>query len=189
MTTAVVQRPLACILPTCLVCKTLSRLLTFFTDVHVTPKSWRVLDVTTAMAYALLTSYGKADRSISAACALLRGFHHSYPLTSDERKHLRLLVASRLALSVTFGNYSFKQNPANEYLLLHSKPAWNALNLLWGKELQLHDSIDIAFKIACENIEVLEGETTPECADISFPDPCIPDLFASARSANKINLK
>ena len=70
-------------------------------------QSWKVLDVAVAMTYALISSYGKSGRSISAACAILRGFHHVYPLTVQERKHLRLLVACRLATSATFGNYTY----------------------------------------------------------------------------------
>lgn len=143
-----------------------------------------MLDVTTSMAYALITSYGKKDRSLSAACALLRGFHHQYKLTTDEMKHLRLLTAGRLAVSVTFGNYSFKQNPENEYLLLHAKPAWDALHLLWGDDGKgsISKSIDNAFRLACENIHVPDGGTLPDCADISFPDPFIPDPFVASRS-------
>ena len=138
------------------------------------------------MAYALITSYGKKNRSISSACALLRGFHHSYPLTTDERKHIRLLCAGRLALSVTFGNYSYKKNPGNEYLLLHAKPAWDALDLIWGQDGKgaggkAGDAIDNAFRIACENIRVADGEDKPDCFDISFPDPCVIDPLASAR--------
>ena len=136
------------------------------------------------MAYALITSYGKNNRSISAACAFLRGFHHAYPLTLDERKHLRLLVAGRLALSVIFGNYSYKQNPENEYLLLHSKPAWSALDLLWGKDGKGAGgaAAENAFRLACHNIKVSDGADIPDCADLSFPDPCISDPLASARS-------
>lgn len=138
------------------------------------------------MAYALITSYGKKNRSISAACALLRGFHYSYPLTPNERKHLRLLTAGRLALSVTFGNYSYKQNPGNEYLLLHAKPAWDALDLIWGQDGKgaggnAGDAIDNAFRIACDNAQVTEGEIIPDCIDISFPDPGVSDPLTSAR--------
>ena len=71
--------------------------------------SWRVLDVSVAMTYAMLSSYGKSDRSISAACAVLRGFHSVYALTAQERRHLRLLIACRLATSATLGNFSYKQ--------------------------------------------------------------------------------
>ena len=125
-------------------------------------------------------SDGKKNRSISAACAFLRGFHHAYPLTSDERQHLRLLTAGRLATSVTFGNYSYKQNPGNEYLLLHAKPAWDALSLLWNEDAG--NAIDNAFKVACENIHLSAGATIPDCEDITFPDPCVVDPLVSARS-------
>jgi len=49
-------------------------------DFGDTLKSWRVLDVTVSMAYAMLTSYGKSNRSLAAAAAILRGFHSLYPL-------------------------------------------------------------------------------------------------------------
>lgn len=144
-------------------------------------ESWRVLDVSVAMAYALISSYGKGKRSISAACAVLRGFHHAYPLTPDERKHLRLLIASRLALSTIMGNYTYKQNPANEYILFHSEPAWEALNFIWGLGGETARAVEDAFNIACDSIRVPEGSSTPECADISFPDPSVPDPLAAAR--------
>jgi len=156
-------------------------------DFGDTVHSWRVLDVTVAMAYALITSYGKNHKSISAACALLRGFHHTYPLTSHERKHLRLLIACRLAQSVTLGNYSYKLNPGNEYLLLHSKPAWDALYLIWGKDGNgacgtAGQVVDNAFRKACDNIIVARDFTIPDCADLSFPDPSVVDPFAPART-------
>ncbi|KAL7539812.1 hypothetical protein ACHAXR_009618 [Thalassiosira sp. AJA248-18] len=159
-------------------------------DFGDTVHSWRVLDVSVAMAYALLSSYGKGNRSISAACALLRGFHHIYPLNSDERKHLRLLVACRLALSVTLGNYTYKQNPENEYILFHSKPGWEALNFIWGVDGRgaggkTASVVDNAFKIACDNITVSAESSIPECIDISFPDPSIPDPLGSARESSK----
>ena len=141
-----------------------------------------------AMAYSLISSYGKGNRSISAACAMLRGFHHQYPLTLDERKHLRLLVACRLALSTIHGNYTYKQNPKNEYILFHSKPAWEALDFIWGVDGQGADGktaevVENAFTIACDNIPA--NSIFPECIDISFPDPSIADPLASARDANK----
>jgi inosine triphosphate pyrophosphatase len=149
-------------------------------------ESWRVLDVTTAMAYALLTSYGKGKRSISAACAILRGFHHNYPLTPDERKHLRLLMTCRLAMSAIMGAYSYKQNPENQYLLLHSKPAWDALHLIWGvdgkgQNGKTAEVVEEAFSIACDDIHVSDDSRVPDSMDISFSDPPIADPFASAR--------
>ena len=145
------------------------------------------------MAYALLSSYGKGRRSISAACAILRGFHHEYPLTPAERKHLRLLMICRLAMSAIIGAYSYKQNPENEYLLLHSKPAWEALYFIWGVDGKgasgtIADVVDNAFNIACDNIQAPVESMYPEFIDISFPDPPITDPFASARIETREDL-
>ncbi|KAL7542805.1 hypothetical protein ACHAWF_015072 [Thalassiosira exigua] len=161
-------------------------------DFGDTVYSWRVLDVSVAMAYGLISSYGKGNRSISAACAILRGFHHIYPLTPDERKHLRLLLACRLVTSVTFGNYTYKQNPENEYILFHAKPAWEALYFIWGMDGQGANGntarvIDDVFKTACDNIDAPAQSSIPQCIDLSFPDPSIVDPFASARNKDDIS--
>jgi inosine triphosphate pyrophosphatase len=103
------------------------------------------------MAYAMLTPYGKAGRSLSAAAALLRGFNSLYPLTETERQHLVLLIACRLSCSVTLGAYSYQRNPENKYLLLHAEPAWKALELLWGKDkAKVRGPIDALFELACQ---------------------------------------
>mmetsp|Transcript_9183 Transcript_9183/g.13346 ORF Transcript_9183/g.13346 Transcript_9183/m.13346 type:complete len:650 (+) Transcript_9183:48-1997(+) len=147
--------------------------------------SWRVLDITVAMAYAMLSSYGKTKHSLAASAAMLRGFHKEYPLTMFERKHLRLLVSCRLACSVTLGAFSYEQNPGNEYLLLHARPAWDALDLIWGGGCDA-DSIDLLFDIACDNrvddVNGNEGATsTIDCSNISSPDPDVYDAFSEAR--------
>ena len=136
------------------------------------------------MAYALLTNLGKAKRSLSAAASMLRGFNSIYPLTDLERKHLRLLVASRLACSVTLGAYSYQQNPENEYLLLHAQPAWDALGMIWGrgKSGPMAKAIDNLFRAACTTQPPLATDETIDCSDIAMPDPDVPDVLASVRS-------
>jgi len=124
------------------------------------------------MAYAMMSSYGKNDKALSAAAAILRGFHSVYPLTDDERKHLRLLMASRLSCSATLGAYSYQQNPENEYLLLHAEPAWKNLELLCNENFA--DAIDSMFRIACDG-------SHSDCADIGFPDPTISDPLQAER--------
>ncbi len=141
--------------------------------------SWRVLDVSVAMAYAMMTSYGKAGRSISAAAAVLRGFHKTYPLTDVERKHLRLLIASRLSCSATLGAYSYQQNPQNEYLLLHAEPAWKTLELIWNEEFA--PGINRVFDRACGSCVVGEKDGIIHCTDICFPDPGVSDELSSER--------
>jgi inosine triphosphate pyrophosphatase len=131
-----------------------------------------------AMAYAMISSYGKKHRSISAAAAMLRGFHSIYPLTKDERKHLRLLIACRLSCSVTIGAYSYQLNPQNEYLLLHAQPAWNTLELLWASHNEsMADAIENIFRIACDGCP-------SDIADLCFPDPSIVDALHIARCDN-----
>ena len=135
------------------------------------------------MAYAMLSSYGKGNRSISAAAAMLRGLHSVTPLTDTERKHLVLLIACRLACSATLGAYSYQQNPENEYLLLHSEPCWKALELIWGydeeRRATIADAMNNVFDHACLYAD--SGEQIIACSDISLPDPAVADLLKSFR--------
>lgn len=145
--------------------------------------SWRVLDVSIAMAYGMLSAYGKANRSISAAAGILRGFNSVYPLTDTERKHLVLLIACRLACSVTLGAYSYEQNPENHYLLFHAEPAWKALELIWSFDSELRGSVAHAinrvFHQACLYTE--GRDKIISCSDLVLPDPGVADLLQSVR--------
>jgi hypothetical protein len=150
--------------------------------------SWRVLDVSVAMAYSMLNVYGKKNQSISAAAALLRGYNSVHPLMEVERRHLILLITCRLACSVTLGAYSIQQNPGNEYLLLHATPAWNALDLLWGtdpvKRQSVAEVIDRVFDLACSESKTDPTSEIIDCSDLAFPDPCVADLLLSVRVSN-----
>jgi hypothetical protein len=152
------------------------------------------------MAYAMLTTYGKNNHcSISAMAALLRGYHSVYPLTEYEVEHLVLLIACRLACSVTLGAFSLNQNPENKYLLLHSEPAWTALELIWGYDLQRRHEMKIGlnqiFRQACtvptnatmaSSITKNNNQTLlPPCYDLAFPDPSVVDPFAAIRIKSK----
>lgn len=92
--------------------------------------SWRANDPAIAMAYAAVSAFGKSKPVHAAAC-LLKGFISEYSLEPLEVKHLRTLAAGRLAISVTLGAYAYQKQPENEYLLIHSAPAWAALHTLW----------------------------------------------------------
>jgi hypothetical protein len=137
------------------------------------------------MAYALLTVYGKQGRSLSAAAAMLRGYSAVCPLKAEERQHLLLLMACRLSCSVTLGAYSYKQNPGNEYLLLHAAPAWNALELIWGTDVERRASmrivIDDLFDQACSKTGLSEEGKPIDCSDLAFPDPSLKDPLAAIR--------
>ena len=150
--------------------------------------SWRVLDVSVAMAYATLSVYGKGNRCISAAAAVLRGLNSVAPLTHTERKHLVLLMACRLACSATLGAYSYQQNPENEYLLLHSEPCWKVLELTWGydeeRRATMAAALNNVFDQACVYSD--SGEHIIPCSDISLPDPIIADLLESVRISSDV---
>jgi len=137
--------------------------------------SWRVLDLSVAMAYAMLSSYGKTCHSLAAASSFLRGFNSEYPLDPVEKKHLRVLVACRLACSATLGAYSYSQDPSNKYLLLHAEPCWQALEMLW-KEVP-SQVVESMFALAC-NPPASDSSTTN---DIAIPDPSVKDILATAR--------
>lgn len=89
-------------------------------------KTCMVIELAVAAAYALL---GKPD-AISAATHVIGGYHNANPLTDLEQSVLFDLIMMRLCVSVTISAYQSKQNPANEYLVISQRPAWNALNQL-----------------------------------------------------------
>eukprot|EP00980_Cylindrotheca_fusiformis_P017911 scaffold5682_cov140-Cylindrotheca_fusiformis.AAC.22 len=149
------------------------------------PVRWRVYD--DAMAYAMLTSYGKRNRGVSAAAAFLRGYSSVCTLTDEELKHLVLLIACRLSCSVTLGAYSFKQAPENEYLLLHAKPGWDALGLIWGTDIErrkeMRVALDQIFAQACSSSGLTSADEVIDCSDLSFPDPPLGDPFSGLRKS------
>jgi hypothetical protein len=149
-------------------------------------QSWRILDLSVAMAYAMLTCYGKQGRSLSAAASFLRGYNSVCPITAIEKQHLILLIACRLSCSVTLGAYSYQQNPGNTYLLLHAVPAWNALELIWGTDpaprALMAKVIHNFFDLACSKTGLEESsDEVIDCSDLSFPDPSLDDPLASVR--------
>jgi inosine triphosphate pyrophosphatase len=135
------------------------------------------------MAYGMLSTYGKSNRSLSAAAAVLRGYNSVYPLMEACRKHLVLLVACRLACSATLGAYSYQQDPSNKYLLLHTEPCWKALELIWcydpHQRQQMGIAADRLFSQACLYSDSHEKIMT--CYDLVVPDPGIADLLQSVR--------
>jgi inosine triphosphate pyrophosphatase len=135
------------------------------------------------MAYAMLSTYGKGNRSVSAAAAMLRGYQVVNPLTAMERKHLVLLVACRLACSATLGAYSFQQNPENTYLLLHAEPAWKALEMIWCYGTEQRENFRVAFDSVLDQA-CLYGDARGvviDCADLLCADPIVSDILASVR--------
>jgi len=97
-----------------------------------------VNDLAISLAYAVVEGARQAeqladfseDDALRIACAFYSGFCRSNSLLPDERRSLLLLMACRLAMSVTLGAYSFSKDPTNSYVLLYAEPGWKALSLL-----------------------------------------------------------
>ena len=93
--------------------------------------TWLVNQIAIGMAYIVVGCVGKADVDpLEKALDLLRGYNAALPLNATELKCLRILVAARLAQSVTLGAFSLSKDPENEYLKLHAVPGKKALELL-----------------------------------------------------------
>lgn len=147
-------------------------------------ETWRVNDVAVCMAYAMLSSYGKSQRMFSAAAAVLRGYHSVIPLSLPERQALPLLVACRLATSVTLGYYSYQQNPENTYLLLHAEPAWNALALMWPLNESERETLHVAIReLFGQAVSHSWCEGRASLGDIVVPDPTVMDPFVNVRTS------
>lgn len=69
---------------------------------------------------------GKPD-PLSAACALVRGYHQVFPLTEPEIDALYALVGARLLISVTCSAINRVEEPENAYLQISDQPAWELL--------------------------------------------------------------
>lgn len=80
-------------------------------------------DLAITLAYAVMN---KAD-ALSAATAVVRGYHRQFPLQQDELPLVYVLVAVRLIITVTKSAINKQREPENEYLLVSEAPAWKAL--------------------------------------------------------------
>ncbi|WP_299160426.1 aminotransferase class III-fold pyridoxal phosphate-dependent enzyme [uncultured Tenacibaculum sp.] len=64
---------------------------------------------------------------LTAAIAIVKGYHSSFQLQEDELAHLYIAIAMRLVISVTKSAINKQKEPGNEYLLISEKPAWELL--------------------------------------------------------------
>ena len=105
-----------------------------FSDAVMT---WTVNEIAIAMAYALLTSYGK-ESSYEALGALFAGYCSMRPLSAVELQCLPVLILTRLSISVMVGAFAISKEPDNPYLKLHAIPGRDAISFLSGKEAVQH---------------------------------------------------
>jgi Ser/Thr protein kinase RdoA (MazF antagonist) len=93
--------------------------------------TWTVNDIAIAIAYGLLTHFGR-ENPVSLMSHMFLGYCHYRPLTDLEMKALYTLIAVRLSISIMVGAYSISQEPDNPYLKIHAVPARDALRWLRG---------------------------------------------------------
>ncbi len=98
---------------------------------------------------AITIAYAIIDQPdpVSAAIAVVSGFHSACPLQEQELECLYALVGMRFVVSLTHAAINRDREPENEYLLISEAPAWTALNL-W-REVQPEFAY-FRFREACE---------------------------------------
>ncbi|MGE5278237.1 MAG: aminotransferase class III-fold pyridoxal phosphate-dependent enzyme [Acidobacteriota bacterium] len=89
-------------------------------------EAWTVCEVAVAAAYAML---GDGD-PVSAAAAVVGGYHAVRPLDEQELAAVFPLAAIRLCVSVCLSAHRRAAEPENAYLTVTESPAWEALEKL-----------------------------------------------------------
>ena len=97
-----------------------------FLDLGDVVHSAVVCDLAIAIAYAILD---KQD-PIASAAEVLAGYHKVRPLSEEETEALYPLIAARLCASVCNAADQARHAPANEYLNISNRPAWELLEKL-----------------------------------------------------------
>jgi len=99
--------------------------------------TWLVNELAITAAYVLIMmEYDRKDDGAAlpspteALLAVIGAYASKVPLTEDEWTVLPILVACRVAVSLTVGAYSSSKDPDNEYLKLTLLPGWKALQQL-----------------------------------------------------------
>ncbi len=86
-------------------------------------ESWLVIEPVIAATYVML---GR-DQPLPAAAAVLRGYHSEMPLRRAEIELAFDFICMRLCMSVCINAHQSALEPANEYLSVDVKPAWELL--------------------------------------------------------------
>ena len=89
-------------------------------------ESHTVFNLAVGAAYGIL---GERD-PIAAAAHIVGGYHETFPLDDLEIELLYDLISMRLCMSVLISAQQQKQNPANDYLTVSERSAWETLNKL-----------------------------------------------------------
>jgi 4-aminobutyrate aminotransferase-like enzyme/Ser/Thr protein kinase RdoA (MazF antagonist) len=115
-----------------------------------------------AAAYAIL---GKKD-VLSAAAAVLTGYHSAFPLDEDELAVMFPLIGARLAVSVTNSAHRKTLKPEDAYVTVSEAPAWEALEAL----AEIHPRFaHYTFRAACGLAAVPRAERIKRWLAVNAP--------------------
>jgi 4-aminobutyrate aminotransferase-like enzyme/Ser/Thr protein kinase RdoA (MazF antagonist) len=102
----------------------------------------QVNDLAIALAYAVM----EQPDPLSAALAVVQGYHQQFPLEEMELEALYTLVAMRLVVSVVKAKINQEKEPENTYHQISTRAAWDVLEK-W--QLVNEQFAHFAFRTAC----------------------------------------
>ncbi len=105
-------------------------------------KTQVINDLAITCTYAIIDTEDPLETSL----AVVKGYHSAFQLEEKELEFLYILIGIRLVISVTKSAINKIENPANKYLLISEKPAWNLLKK-WIKISE--DFAHYSFRNAC----------------------------------------
>ncbi len=135
-------------------------------------RTWTVNELAVAAAYTML---GKPD-PLSAAVALVRGYHRERPLSGAEAEAVLPLTIGRLCVSVVNSAHQARVEPGNPYLVISERPAWALLEQLADVHPRFAAAVvrEACGWRACPNEERIVswlGERASDIAPVLDPDP------------------
>lgn len=98
--------------------------------------TWTVCELSIALAYIIVTFFTNNSVEtedyiwLERCYKTVQGYLEVFPLNEQETKVVYLFIKVRLATSASIGAYSSRKDPNNEYLLIHSEPAWRAIRAI-----------------------------------------------------------
>ncbi|HVM86727.1 MAG TPA: aminotransferase class III-fold pyridoxal phosphate-dependent enzyme [Puia sp.] len=108
-------------------------------------------NVAVACTYAMM----KHPDPLHAATLVVKGYHQSYPLKTEEADVLYYLIAARLCISVTQSAFNASIATNNEHHFISEKPAWELLTkLITVNPVKAQNE----FRKACGFAEIITNE-------------------------------
>lgn len=92
--------------------------------------TYHVFEVAIAIMYMMIESH--VIDPLLVGGHVLAGYLKERELNESEWKALKVCIAGRFAQSLTMGEYTYSQDPGNEYLLVTAKNGWKRLRELWN---------------------------------------------------------